>query len=370
MCQRYCTSVLAIMYLEAIQRGLNPDEELFAFLDDLHLVSKPERVEVLHNLEQRDCGHIAEFGFTEGKPTFGTKQDKSQRHVTVRSCSGGLSSSVARFELPSVEQGVDDPGQAPCSRGCNSHECQMSSQLGCCSFIALQLVQITTSRVVRPDLVDNFAQSHDQGLWQCLCTIMDVPEDGDPVTRATASLPLSLGGLGLRTAQRSREAAYWASWSDTLPMIHARHPVVANLLVRHLDGDSWSPSLRAASQAATELDGLDGFDVPSWSDVAGGLRLPDRDLEDHEPGGSRKGWPHEASSKVEKDFRESLFTTMPPSDRALVRSQSGPGAGVAFSAFPSSMLTRIEAPLFRVLVQRCLTHPSSVLTHLRVWPFY
>ena len=118
-------------------------------------------------------------------------------------------------------------------------------------------------RVVRPDLVDNFAQSHDQGLWQCLCTIMDVPADGDPVTRATASLPLSLGGLGLRSAQRTREAAYWGSWSDTLPMILARHPVVASLLVRHLEGDSWSPSLRAASQAATELDGLQGFEVPS-----------------------------------------------------------------------------------------------------------
>ena len=164
-------------------------------------------------------------------------------------------------------------------------------------------------------------------------------------------------GLGLRSAQRTREAAYWASWSDTLPMIHARHPVVANLLVRHLDGDSWSPSLRAASQAATELDGLHGFEVPSWSDVAGGLRPPDRDPEDHEPGGSRKGWQHEASSRVEQDFRESLFTRMPPSDRALVRSQSGPGAGVAFSASPSSMLTRIEAPLFRVLVQRRLRLP-------------
>ena len=34
---------------------------------------------------------------------------------------------------------------------------------------------------------------------------------------------------------------------------------MANFLVRHLEGDSWSPSLRAASQAATELDGLQGF---------------------------------------------------------------------------------------------------------------
>ena len=235
-------------------------------------------------------------------------------------------------------------------------QCQISSQFFCCSFTALQHVNHYI-RVVRPNLVDNFAQSHDQGLWQCLCTIMDVPADGDPVTRATANLPFSLGGLGLRSAQRTREAAYWASLSDTLPMIHARHPVVANLLVRHLDGDSWSPSLRAASQAATELDLRQGFEVPSWSDVAGGLRPPDRDPEDHEPGGSRKGWQHEASGRVEQDFRESLFTGMTASDRALARSQSGPGAGVAFSASPSSILTRIEAPLFRVLVQRRLRLP-------------
>ena len=50
--------------------------------------------------------------------------------------------------------------------------------------------------------------------------------------------------------------------------------------------------------------------------VGCGRWFPDRDPEDHEPGGSRKGWQHEASSRVEQDFRESLFTRMPPSDRA------------------------------------------------------
>ena len=40
--------------LEAMQRGLNPDEKLPAFLDDLYLVSNPERVGVLHNLAQRE----------------------------------------------------------------------------------------------------------------------------------------------------------------------------------------------------------------------------------------------------------------------------------------------------------------------------
>ena len=37
-----------------MQRGLNPDEKLFAFLDDLCLVSKLEKVGVLHNLAHRE----------------------------------------------------------------------------------------------------------------------------------------------------------------------------------------------------------------------------------------------------------------------------------------------------------------------------
>ena len=37
----------------------------------------------------------------------------------------------------------------------------------------------------------------------------------------TVSLPLSKGGLGLRSAVRSRVAAHWASWADCLPMVQA-----------------------------------------------------------------------------------------------------------------------------------------------------
>ena len=83
-------------------------------------------------------------------------------------------------------------------------------------------------RVVRPELVNSFAESHDQGFWRCLCAIVGVPSDTcDVLTRATATLPLSLGGLGLRSAARTREAACWASWADSLSMVQARHPSVA-----------------------------------------------------------------------------------------------------------------------------------------------
>ena len=121
-----------------------------------------------------------------------------------------------------------------------------------------------------------------------------------------------------------------------------------NLAQREL----WAHRRNKAGHKAEACDRLHGVAV-QVDPTARVWRGSDRDPEDHEPGGSRKGWQHEASSRVEQ-VRESLFTCMSPSDRALVRSQSGPGGGVAYSASPSSMLTRIETPLFRVLVQRRL----------------
>ena len=49
--------------------------------------------------------------------------------------------------------------------------------------------------------------------------------------------------------------------------------------------------------------------------------------------------------------------TSTPSERVLVRSQSGLGAGVVLFTSPSSPLTRIESPLFRVFIQRRLRLP-------------
>ena len=83
--------------------------------------------------------------------------------------------------------------------------------------------------------------------------------------------------------------ACWASWADVPPMIQARHPTVAALMVQHLEGESWSPSMQAASRAATRLEGIASFAVPQWSDLAGGLWPEQLDPEDHEPGSSRAG---------------------------------------------------------------------------------
>ena len=143
-------------------------------------------------------------------------------------------------------------------------------------------------------------------------------------------------------------------------MIQERHPTVADQIVYHLEGVPDSPCLSSAWRAAASLHGVRGWEVPQWSALARGLRPEVVEPDAYQPGCTRQGWQHEVSSRLEEEFRESLFPDMVPSRQALLRSQSGPGAGAAFSVTPSSALTRIESPLFRVLLQRRLHLPLSL----------
>ena len=97
--------------------------------------------------------------------------------------------------------------------------------------------------------------------------------------RGAASMPLVLGGAGLRSALRVREPAYWSSWMDCLPTIHKRHPMVANQLVDELEGQPTTPFLSAAAEATRNLTGTLGFDPPSWQAALHGTRPPPRNPE-------------------------------------------------------------------------------------------
>ena len=59
-------------------------------------------------------------------------------------------------------------------------------------------------RVVSPDSVEQFAHNHDHQIWECLGQILDVDLNQCKTgMKASASLPLSKGGLGLRSAVRT-----------------------------------------------------------------------------------------------------------------------------------------------------------------------
>ena len=104
----------------------------------------------------------------------------------------------------------------------------MSSPLGALLLHCANARANYALRVVRPDLVRHFAQAHDAGLWRCLCAIVRVGEDQcDAIAKDAASLPVSMVGLGWRSAVRTSDSAYWASWADSLPMVREGHPGVA-----------------------------------------------------------------------------------------------------------------------------------------------
>ena len=135
-------------------------------------------------------------------------------------------------------------------------------------------------RVVRPELTSAHAQGHDDGVRKCLCQILHI----DPAavhTRQLATLPLSLGGLGLRSATRTEQSAYWPSWADswacstTDTAMRQTHSWSVSLLVQ--DHRLWLLPIRLVKSCPV-----------SWvsSHPLGMLSCTD----EFEPGSCRTGW--------------------------------------------------------------------------------
>ena len=220
-------------------------------------------------------------------------------------------------------------------------------------------------RGVQPSLSIQFATDHDNNMWRCMCEIPHLPpEQCDAGVRNTATLPMVLGGMGLRSATRMRNAAFWASWADCLPMIWQRHPAVAAELVREFEDAPATPCLQEVVESGRGLTGVMGFEPPLWRQLMAGERPPAREPDETDPGSQRSGWQHEAVSRVERAFRDTvLFPQLSEQARALVRSQGGPIAGSALAATPTCLLTRIESHLFRVVLLRRLRQPLPLSAH-------
>ena len=106
------------------------------------------------------------------------------------------------------------------------------------------------SRVVEPEAAEEFCRRHDAGLWRCFCACLQIDPDQPQDVMDTATMPLVLGGLGLRSASRVSTPAYWASWADCLSMIHKRHPIVCAALVHELEGQPETPFLKQHPSAS------------------------------------------------------------------------------------------------------------------------
>ena len=133
-------------------------------------------------------------------------------------------------------------------------------------------------RTLPPSQSTEYAQHHDDGMWQALGRLLvglTGTEEEKLTARHLASLPMRLGGLGLRSASRMAPAAFWSSWADALQMIHERLPQVAHNVVEGLNGvREVEGCIRELHDSAVELDRHGFVGRPAWADLVAGVRPP------------------------------------------------------------------------------------------------
>ena len=155
-----------------------------------------------------------------------------------------------------------------------------------------------------------------------------------------ATLPLAMGGLGLRSASRGRKVSFWSSWADVLHMIRQRHPLVAEFMLETLGSDDPGHfHLQGAADARSRLEDM-GFRAPEWRALVDGARplgFPDPD----DVGPRHCGWQRVASQHANSFFMSTaVWPRLLDASRALLRCQDGPLAGIPFSCCPSSFHSR------------------------------
>ena len=124
-----------------------------------------------------------------------------------------------------------------------------------------------------PASTGEFSEAHDQGIWQCLCNILQI----DPIQAQTVKDIASLASRVGRSRAAQCKTDSCASplgklGRDCIPMIRARHPTVAEQLVRQLEGHPATTCLHEAASPARSLDGMLGWSPPSWRALANGER--------------------------------------------------------------------------------------------------
>ena len=361
--------------LVAIQARLQDDEKLFAFLDDIYIVCTPARVEDVHKIMKDELWAHARIRVHQGKTQVWNRGGTRPTGVdaltrAAQAVRPGALVWKGDLDLPADRQGLRVL-RAPI--GSPEYELEAKSTERAVLLDRIPAVtDVQTAwllllfcgviranfclRTVRPQLAQQFAEAHDENVWQCLRRVISTTDEADR-TKWGATLPFSLGGLGLGSAVRIREAAHWASWADSLEMIRNRHPTVAASILRGLT-DSPEQSFEALRICELFLDERQ-FTLPTWEALAGGERPAGED--EDEPGQPKHGWQREAARCAEASFLEnSVWPSLTDSDRALWRSQRGPLASAVFTAFPTSRVYRIEAQPFRLLLCRRLRLPMPL----------
>ena len=148
---------------------------------------------------------------------------------------------------------------------------------------------------------------------------------GDSLAKDIASVPGRMGGLGLRSAERSRKPTFLASWMDALPVLDKRLPHVARNVSAHLSRRVMPAHwfLSEVQLSFQEIIGKGGDLLPCWEDIRKGSTPPQAD-DGFDASEWKKGWQYYTCSIFETYFMNNVIKPLcSPSRSALLLSQSG-----------------------------------------------
>jgi hypothetical protein len=352
--------------LEVARTQLLPGELLVAFLDDVYLVTSPERAkeafEVVRESLREHAGVEADLGKCRvwnragdvppgveelGPEVWRGDKPLEKRGVKVLGTPLGAPEFVealGRERLDEEQKLLDVLPDVP------DLQAAWLLLLFCAGPRANHWL-----RVVPPALAHNYATGHDGLLQGTLASLLHRRRLSNQ-QKAVAQLPLRLGGLGLRSAGRTTTAAYWASWADALPVLRKKVPSSAENFLAELQkpaGSAQVQCLQDANRARQQLTSA-GFEAcPAWEALWNGLR-PQKPAK-AEPGDWPHGWQYYASSALCTNYRENVvLPNMCRADRAMLRSQAGPWSGGVFVALPTGPETTVPAEHLQVLLRRRL----------------
>ena len=333
--------------------AFTPEEDLYAYLDDIYVTCQPERAaageEPSALLDALPAAARADaWAGSWARPP-------AQQGITVLGTPLGHAAYIAGALRRVREKHDELLGRIPAVPHLQS------------AWLLLLLCAQPRSnyllRVQPPADTGEVAESHDRAIARCLGRLLsgtDEPFELSQLQARRAQLPLRYGGLGLRSAAASRAAAYWASWADAMPVIGERHPrVLARLLMGLADprGASATPSTRAAAQAEAALR-LAGFDAPPWTALADGLATG----EASHFGDAARGWQQAACASLDQRALETLLSDLDGASRALLLSQAGPGGSLALTALPTREEFTLQDDTFRCVLLRRLRLPLPLET--------
>ena len=316
--------------LEEVSTLLVAGEQLCAFLDDVKIVCQPGRVLFLYDgldepLLRVPC--VCGTSPSCSLPMWRTWPDVWQpKMITVLGTPIGSEDCVREKMNRRVEE-ERRLGHNP--RGARPAVCVLLQSANPRANHSL--------RTMSPSQSVEYARAHDEGIWQVVSTLLDLRERGEhDQARQVATLPMRQGGLGLRSASRGAEAAYWASRVDGLPMISERNPAVAEHVEHTMTQEVHHEGCLAELHNACGTLDREGFWWrPTWSELRHGKRPPESTSS--EPGEWKHGWQFWASSVSDTHFRKnSVLPRCTATRQAHLRSHSGHNAGVELACAPTT----------------------------------